>query len=203
MIAWDKICQPKNYGGLGLRKTGAVNSTFLAKLGWKILSDRSNLRVQSIHAKYLKNSSFFECHPQSKDSRIWRKILQIRPLLLKGLRWKVGSGSDILFWLDNWCSPVNLVSSLNLDTLSVSNLEITLDNFITSTQQWDIVKLKSVLPPDWVTKLWVFRFRLVRSQMNLAWVCLWMGSSRLNRPLGWLIALACLKLNGNFIGFGN
>lgn len=59
MIAWDKICQPKNYGGLGLRKTGAVNSTFLAKLGWKILSDRSNLRVQSIHAKYLKNSSFF------------------------------------------------------------------------------------------------------------------------------------------------
>jgi len=32
LIAWDKICCPKTIGGLGLRKTAAVNLAFLAKL---------------------------------------------------------------------------------------------------------------------------------------------------------------------------
>ncbi|XP_056697886.1 uncharacterized protein [Spinacia oleracea] len=53
MISWDKICQPKNQGGLGLRKTEAVNSAFLVKLGWKVITDHNNLWVREIHAKYL------------------------------------------------------------------------------------------------------------------------------------------------------
>ena len=38
LVAWDKVCRPKQLGGLGLRKTSAVNTAFLAKLGWKILT---------------------------------------------------------------------------------------------------------------------------------------------------------------------
>ena len=37
MVAWDKVCQPKNLGGLGLRKTEAVSLAFQAKLAWKVL----------------------------------------------------------------------------------------------------------------------------------------------------------------------
>lgn len=37
MVAWDKVCQPKNLGGLGVRKIEAVNLAFQAKLAWKIL----------------------------------------------------------------------------------------------------------------------------------------------------------------------
>jgi len=33
LVAWDKICQPKTLGGLGLRKSAAVNTACLAKLG--------------------------------------------------------------------------------------------------------------------------------------------------------------------------
>ena len=32
MVAWEKICRPKSLGGLGLRKTAAVNMAFIAKL---------------------------------------------------------------------------------------------------------------------------------------------------------------------------
>ena len=39
MVSWDKICQPKKAGGLGLRKMEAVNSAFLSKLTWKVFHD--------------------------------------------------------------------------------------------------------------------------------------------------------------------
>jgi len=39
MISWDKICQPKKVGGLGLRKMGVINRTFLSKLTWKLFND--------------------------------------------------------------------------------------------------------------------------------------------------------------------
>ena len=33
LVAWDKICRPKSLGELGLRKSAAVNTASLAKLG--------------------------------------------------------------------------------------------------------------------------------------------------------------------------
>lgn len=41
-IAWDKVCQPKCYGGLGIRKSERFNNACLAKLGWKVLTDDQN-----------------------------------------------------------------------------------------------------------------------------------------------------------------
>ena len=32
MVSWDKVCQPKKVGGLGLRKMKVVDSAFLRKL---------------------------------------------------------------------------------------------------------------------------------------------------------------------------
>lgn len=31
LIAWEKICQPKKLGGLGLRKMTSTNTAYLAK----------------------------------------------------------------------------------------------------------------------------------------------------------------------------
>lgn len=59
LIAWKTICQPKSMGGLGLRKTRPLNNAFIAKLGWKILTEPQNLWVSLIRNKYLKISHFF------------------------------------------------------------------------------------------------------------------------------------------------
>ena len=50
LVAWDKICQQKTLGGLGLRKSAAVNTACLAKLGWKILTQPDNFWVQQMRA---------------------------------------------------------------------------------------------------------------------------------------------------------
>jgi len=60
MIAWDKIYQPKKLGGLGLRKTKAVNLAFQCKLAWKVMQEKENLWVAIMTAKYLKHSNFLQ-----------------------------------------------------------------------------------------------------------------------------------------------
>lgn len=44
---------PKALDGLGLRRAYPLNQAFLAKLGWKILSESDNFWVKLIKAKYL------------------------------------------------------------------------------------------------------------------------------------------------------
>jgi len=58
LIAWDKICCPKKFGGLGLQKTAAVNMAFLAKLAWKFFTKPENFWVQLITAKYVTTDCF-------------------------------------------------------------------------------------------------------------------------------------------------
>jgi len=43
LVEWDKICRPKEEGGIGLRKTAALNIAFQCKLAWKILTDKKNI----------------------------------------------------------------------------------------------------------------------------------------------------------------
>lgn len=125
------------YGGLGLHKTLAMNKTFIAKLGWKILTDENNLWARLIQEKYLPSTSLFNCKPKQKDSTIWRHILQLREILQKGLRQKVGNGTDILFWHYNWCAQQNLLSLLNLSTDQVDT-NLKLSDFIKANKNWDI-----------------------------------------------------------------
>jgi len=119
MVAWDKICQLKSHGGLGLRKTDAVNLVFQAKLAWKVLWGFEGLWTSVMKHKYLNSNSFLECKIKSTDSPVWKSVRRSRVLLQKGIRWNVGEGDRILFWWDNWCDHTNLVELLGLDPTSI------------------------------------------------------------------------------------
>jgi len=42
-LTWEKICMPKNKGGLGLCYTDAVNKAFQCKLAWKVITNDKGL----------------------------------------------------------------------------------------------------------------------------------------------------------------
>ena len=42
LIGWDKVCKPKKFGGLGLKKVEATNKALQMKLLWKILKQPAN-----------------------------------------------------------------------------------------------------------------------------------------------------------------
>ena len=150
MIAWDKICSPKKYGGLGLRKTAAVNLAFLAKLAWKFLTTPENFWVQMIIAKYGNPDRFFNCKPRQSDSWVWKCILRLRPFIKQGLRWKLGNGKTINFWTDAWCLDESLGAKVGSDLSSIPDVHCKVCDFFTSDKQWDSAKLGQVLPPDLV-----------------------------------------------------
>ena len=131
MVAWDKVCQPKSLGGLGLRKTEAVNLAFQAKLAWKILWGTAGLWTSIMKHKYLKTQELLDSKIKSSHSLVRKSILKSRELLRKATRWNVGKGDHILFWWDNWCDNANLVDLLGLDASSIQNLELRVCDIIT------------------------------------------------------------------------
>uniref|UniRef100_A0A2N9GVG0 RNase H type-1 domain-containing protein n=1 Tax=Fagus sylvatica TaxID=28930 RepID=A0A2N9GVG0_FAGSY len=47
MVSWDKVCRPKDLGGLGLYSAKARNLALLAKLNWRVMKDLDSLWVHS------------------------------------------------------------------------------------------------------------------------------------------------------------
>jgi len=81
LVAWDKVCRPKNNGGLGLRKSAAVNQAFQGKLAWKILTKQDSLWVRIMRHKYLGQQDFFSAQAKQGASVVWRNIIKCKELI--------------------------------------------------------------------------------------------------------------------------
>ncbi|XP_019166703.1 PREDICTED: uncharacterized protein LOC109162456 [Ipomoea nil] len=59
-IAWDKLCLPKKYGGLGLKDLKAFNVALLGKQAWRLLTNTESLVSKVYKARYYPRHSFME-----------------------------------------------------------------------------------------------------------------------------------------------
>ncbi|CAL8990638.1 unnamed protein product [Prunus brigantina] len=71
-------------------------------------------------------------------------------LLDKGLIWRLGKGNKVKFWRDKWISDVPLM--LTVDLAPDLNLNSLISDFCVNGS-WDVEKLRSVLPEEWVQKV--------------------------------------------------
>ncbi|EPS60183.1 hypothetical protein M569_14621, partial [Genlisea aurea] len=106
-ISWDKLTRSKKDGGLGFRDLHIQNQALLAKQSWNLLKRPTSLICRLLKAKYFPNSSFLSAELSRAPSQIWRSIHATRQTLCQGLRWRVGSGTQIHIWEDPWlpCGP--------------------------------------------------------------------------------------------------
>lgn len=102
-VAWSTVCLPKVEGGLGLRSFSDWNKTLCLRLIWLLFSKSGSLWVawQRHHHK-LSSVSFWNIQSKNSDSWFWKCLLKLRPLARQFITCRVGKGTDVWFWHDNW-----------------------------------------------------------------------------------------------------
>jgi hypothetical protein len=144
----DKPVREKMEGGMGFRDLQLFNKALLARQCWRLLQYPNSLVFRLLKAKYFPNSSFLNAPITGNVSYIWRSICDSRQILKSGLRWRVGTGSQIKVWHDAWLpspSTFKVVSPIRF-----IDEDATVDSLIDpELMSWDIAKLRLVfLPKD-------------------------------------------------------
>ncbi|VVA37427.1 PREDICTED: reverse mRNAase, partial [Prunus dulcis] len=106
-MAWDRLCAPKEEGGLGFRNLHAFNLALLAKQGWRLLQNPNSLITKVLKAKYFPTRSFLETVVSPHASVVWKSLCEARTVIIQGSRWQVGSGDTIGIWEDRWLPQPN------------------------------------------------------------------------------------------------
>ncbi|KAF5759234.1 putative reverse transcriptase zinc-binding domain-containing protein [Helianthus annuus] len=103
-------------GGLGLHNLKEVNLALLTKWGWRFKTEKDNLWVKVVGAIHSGGSAWdFLPIRKSLGGGVWRNIVSLlnKPIvdntpIRNFFRGIVGSGENILFWLDPWLFDIPL-----------------------------------------------------------------------------------------------
>jgi len=144
-VAWSKLTNPKNAGGLGFRDIERCNDSLLAKLGWRLLNSPESLLSRILLGKYCHSSSFMECKLPSQPSHGWRSIIAGREILKEGLGWLITNGEKVSIWNDPWLSISKPLVPIGPALREHQDLRVSaLIN--QNTLQWDWNKIAVILP---------------------------------------------------------
>jgi hypothetical protein len=105
LVSWDKLCQTKRQGGLGLRDPSLMNKVLSAKIWWRWLKNPGDLWAKLWRKKYAPNTAekdLIRWNGDNQGSLIWTAAKQNRLLVTQHAFWEIGNGKTTLFWQDSW-----------------------------------------------------------------------------------------------------
>ena len=101
-------------------------------------------------------------------SLAWKGILGASDIILKGMRWVVGDGKDILFWTHNWFFPHPIFHLIPENQFHSIQRDTKVAEFL-SNGQWDRNKLNIILDNDIVDKICDIPFPLNNAKDTVVW----------------------------------
>jgi hypothetical protein len=132
---WSKLTGPNGEGGMGFRDLPLFNKAQLGKQGWRLMVKPDSLCARVLQGKYYPHGDFLSASRKKKASETWRAILYGREVLLKGAIKRVGPGTTVNIWKDNWLpGGVDLKPLVRLDRV---DLEQVSELFIPGTRSWN------------------------------------------------------------------
>ncbi|XVE99040.1 hypothetical protein REPUB_Repub03eG0162200 [Reevesia pubescens] len=146
LVSWDKICQKKSQGGLGLRKARFNNLAMLAKSGWKLHSRGNSLWCNVMRHKYLHNDEFLLGGNKNASSHTWRSLLKTKTCLKDSIKWLLGDGNKIHLWHDWWVGDRPLIMDI-LHPLPHDILNMKVKDIIVNGS-WDLMSVTFYLSSD-------------------------------------------------------
>ena len=91
LVKWEVICKSKKKGGLGIKDISEMKKSLLCKWWWK-LDKEDGVWQDIIKEKYLRNDTISSVTFKLGDSPVWRDLLKVKCLYLKGRQVKVKNG---------------------------------------------------------------------------------------------------------------
>ncbi|KAH7845388.1 hypothetical protein Vadar_001417 [Vaccinium darrowii] len=102
-VSWDHLCSPRQEGGLGFKSMHIWNKAAISKHIWFLIAGgEQSMWCQWVKSYLLKGRSFWEVKIPSNPSWIWRKILNLRPLVQHHIKTIIGNGDRTSLWFDDW-----------------------------------------------------------------------------------------------------
>lgn len=75
-VSWERICQPREYGGLGFRRLNDMNRVALVQLAWRFFTKWDCLLIQVLRAKYGDPKALDMEKKFFTDSHTWKGIME-------------------------------------------------------------------------------------------------------------------------------
>ncbi|KAK3228831.1 hypothetical protein Dsin_000712 [Dipteronia sinensis] len=114
---WKRLCKRKMDERLGFKNLEAFNRALFAKQCWRIIKHLNSLASRTLKGYYFPACGFLDATKTASSSFFWNRLLWGKEILDKGLRWRVGNGSSIHVYKDNWVLRPNTFKILSSPTL--------------------------------------------------------------------------------------
>jgi len=131
-VAWKKVCNPYDEGGLGIKSLLCLNEAFNLKVGWDMMHSDEDWAV-IVKSRTIKNNKPINYHIFSS---IWSSMKGEYGVIRENSNWHIGDGKSIRFWQDCWCGDP-LEEVFNLDMNLISQYPTFLSDYSTNNR-WNI-----------------------------------------------------------------
>ncbi|XP_038987981.1 uncharacterized protein LOC120112503 [Phoenix dactylifera] len=123
LMAWEVVCQPTRYGGLGVQSLVARREVLAARHAARFVLEPSGMWSSLMRAKY--GVLALGTHAGRRHSPVWREICARAGLVLPAIRWAIGDGRSIDVLEDCWVTeqPISRLPVM-VDTSRLAGLRV-------------------------------------------------------------------------------
>lgn len=170
-LCWEKMCLPKENGGMGFKDLECFNQALLAKQAWRLTHDVDFLMSRVMKGKYYEDIGFLDTKLGSRPSYAWKCIIYGRDLLKQGIKRSVGNGQSIYVWSEPWLEDEDEVCRAPIRRQRYLDVNLRVADIIDHRSgRWNSSKLNDLFVPGDVKILrrnqptltehdsWIWRF---------------------------------------------
>ncbi|KAJ8765805.1 hypothetical protein K2173_015611 [Erythroxylum novogranatense] len=143
-MSWERMCQPKFFGGLGFKHLHDFNLSMVGKQAWQLFKDPTSVVARVLKAKYFPSTSFLASNLGNNPSFIWRSFWESKSLLKEGACLRVRSGSSISIWEDCWLPST---ASMKITTARPVDTNLLLVSDLIANHRWKSDVILQVFDP--------------------------------------------------------
>ena len=138
------MCKSKLEGGTGFKDLPLFNDALLAKQTWRLLHNKNSLFYRVFKSRFFPNCSIMESKESRSGSYAWKNNLQVRDVIKRGAKWRIGNGASTKIWSDNWLPSI---TSPRIQSPMVVELEEATVSYLidSSSRHWNMDILPTIL----------------------------------------------------------